>query len=516
MRMFIQLLCLLSISSVTVHAFFGGQKIKTLKSLVVTDAEYPVLPQNVVNQLVDLTTTSLLQPYLLGVILFILPIPGGFGQFGMNSIENKDKEKDGKAISAALQGGFSKLLALTNPGAISVPKGYNRFPNDNGIETLQHFLRSNSFYATALIPDGSGYKISSSDKSNRFSKYLAVMDPALDRVNAKFDSQMRLIDIRYEGGKKALKDEEANIAAAKLTWNLSYVAEIFHISLHVFHYMMTVGLMYATLEDKVLQSWAKIYAYNLDSSIDGVATELVKKDGLLIKAPAKTDLDKMLTLMRSTVSEFGNLKSSEDFKKWLFPPALLTKLQKDGHMTEFLRHESFVKDYAAELSDALKDADVVSFSKADDRLKFFLSSIGRSKSQPLCKVSNIKTWIELMAVTGLFHGQTASWSRLSFSNTFYRYVNANPKYDKPESKFAGLAAVTMNIAQKDQYVFKNKNKGPTSVIKVISKYDKLTCDIKKNYLEKSKKEEYFNEYGWIYADFYSDHFDGRSTGITYY
>ena len=115
MRMFIQLLCLLSISSVTVHAFFGGQKIKTLKSLVVTDAEYPVLPQNVVNQLVDLTTTSLLQPYLLGVILFILPIPGGFGQFGMNSIENKDKEKDGKAISAALQGGFSKLLALTNP-----------------------------------------------------------------------------------------------------------------------------------------------------------------------------------------------------------------------------------------------------------------------------------------------------------------------------------------------------------------------------------------------------------------
>lgn len=514
--MLIYLLTLFSISSVTIHAFFGGTKIKTLKSLVVTDAEYPVLPQNIVNQLVDLTTTSPLQPYLLGVILFILPIPG-FGQFGMNNIENKDKEKDGKAISAALQGGFSKLIAVTNPGAISVPKGYKRFPNDNGIETLQHFLRSNSFFATALIPDGSGYKISSSDKSNRFSKYIAIMDPALDRVDAKFDSQMRLIDIRYEGKKEALKDEEANIAAAKLTWNLSYVAEIFHISLHVLHYMMTVGLIYATLEDKVLQSWAKIYTYNLDSSVDGVANSLVpEKDGLLIVAPAKTDRDKMLALMRSTVSEWGNLKSSEDFKKWLFPPALLTKLQKDGHMTGFLTHESFVKDYAAELSGTLKDANVVAYNEADDRLKSFLSSVGSSKSQPLCKVSNIKTWIELMAVTGLFHGQTSSWSRLSFSNTFYRYVNSNPKYDKPESKFAGLAAITMNIAQKDQYVFKNKNKGPTSVIQVISKYDKITCDIKKIYLEKSKKEEYFNEYGWIYADFFTDHFDGRSTGITYY
>jgi len=516
MQMFIQILALLSISFSTttvVDALLGGSKIKTLKSLIVTDSEYPVLPQSIVDKLVDLATTPILQPYVPGYLLYNL-----FGQFGISSIANKDREKDSKEISKTLKRGFTLLLAFTNPGAISIPKGYQRFPNDNGIETLQHFLRSNSFYSTCLIPDGSGYKISSSDKSNRFSKYLAAMDPALDRVDAKFDSQLRLIEIRYAGEKVALTGDEVNIAAAKLTWNLSYVAEIFHVALHVFHYMMSVGLLYATLEDKMLQSWAKIYPYNLDSSVDGVANILVPvKDGLLIVAPSKTDRDEMLTLMRSALVEWGNLKSSEDFKKWLFSPALLTKLQKDGHMTEFFRQEGFVKNYAAELSGALKDLNAEAFTNAEDRLKYFLSSVGTSKTQPsLNKVSTIKTWIEVMAVTGLYHGQTASWSRLSFSNSFYRYINANPKYDKLDAQFAGLAALTMNIALKDQYIFKNKNQGPSTVIEVISKYDKLSCDAKKAFLEKTKKEEYFNDYGWIYADLFPDHFDGRSTGITYY
>jgi hypothetical protein len=47
-------------------------------------------------------------------------------------------------------------------------------------------------------------------------------------------------------------------------------------------------------------------------------------------------------------------------------------------------------------------------------------------------------------------------------------------------------------------------------------FDKKTTDAKAAHLEKSKLQPYFNEYGWIYSDYFPDNFDGRSAAITYY
>lgn len=516
--MYIVLSLLIAVASVSVnHALFGP---KTLKSLIVPDSQYPVLDNNVMNKLAGETSTSLIEtitaPFLPGVILFTV-----FGQFGINKIQGKSKETDGKAVSDLMQKGFSKLLGIVNSDANKVPKGYSRFANDNAVQNLEHFLRSNPFLMTSLIPDGSGYKISSTDASNRFSTVLKSLDPAVERVNAKFDSNMCLTKIWYESTSESKNEKsvvDINTAAAKLLWNLVYAAEIIHISLHIFHYLMTVGLVYGTLDDKALLSWAKTHVYNLDVSLGGVDSSLLDATkGAFIVAPVQSDRPQTLQIVRKYLSEWGKSKSSADFTQWLFAPSLLTKLRKDGHAVEFLRHESFIKDYSSALSQSLKVNDAVAYTKAEERMQSFLSAVGSSTtSERLNSVSSIQQWIEVMAVSGLLHGATGSWTRLTFTSDYYRYANNNPVYGQAESTFAGLAAVTNVLPQKDLYVFKDKSIYSPSIRETIAGFDKKTTDAKAAHLERSKLQPYFNEYGWIYSDYFPDNFDGRSAAITYY
>ena len=121
-----------------------------------------------------------------------------------------------------------------------------------------------------------------------------------------------------------------------------------------------------------------------------------------------------------------------------------------------------------------------------------------------------------MAVSELLHGATGSWTRLTFTSDYYRYANNNSVYGKAESTFTGLAAVTNVIPQKDLYVFKDRGIYSRSIRETIAGFDKKTTDAKAAHLERSKLQLYFNEYGWIYSDYFPDNFDSRSSAITYY
>jgi len=257
----VSLLFILFITFATVQG--GG---KALKSLVVPDADYPSLQQTEYDKLVKHSSTSLIEtitsPFLVGVLLFLT-----FNQFGINKIIGKSKDTDGDEVSELVQNGFLQLLRWTNSEGATVPAGYARFANDKAVETLEHFLRSNPFIASSLISDGSSYVIKSKDPSNRFSKILSFMDPTLDYVNAKFDSNMYLTKIWYEGKSRALQSTtDINLAAAKLCWNLLLVAEIIHVTLHIFNYMLTVGLVYGTLENDTCPVLVIIDGYVLGGS----------------------------------------------------------------------------------------------------------------------------------------------------------------------------------------------------------------------------------------------------------
>jgi len=515
--MHLLLFLLIAVASVSLsHALFGP---KTLKSLIIPDSQFPTLPNSVMNKLAGETSTSLIEtltsPLVPGFIRFTL-----FGQFGINDIVGKNKENDGQVASALMQKGFLKLLGIVNPDANKVPEGYSRFANTNTVENLEHFLRSNPFISTSLIPDGSGYKISCTDASNRFSSVLQCLDPAVERVDAKFDSNMCLTKIWYEGKRESENEKnmiDINIAAGKLLWNLVYAAEIIHISLHIFHYLMTVGLVYGTLKDKALLAWAKTHVYNLDVSLAGVDTALLDATkGAFTVSPVQSDRPLYLQIIRKYLSEWGKSKNSADFITWLFPPSLLTKLKKDGHVVEFLRHESFIKDYASALSQSLKINDVSAYENAEERMQSFLSAVGSSTIDRLNSVTSIQQWIELMAVSGLLHGATGSWTRVTFTNEYFRYANKNPTYGEAESTFVGLAAVTNVLPQKGLYVFKDRQIYSRSIRDTVAKFDKMTIDAKAAHLERLKLQPYFNEYGWIYSDYFPDNFDGRSAAITYY
>jgi len=487
--------------------------------LIVPDADYPTLSKADMDKLVEQSSTSLIEtitsPFILGVTAFSI-----FGQFGINKIIGKSKDTDGEEVSSLAQNGFLSLLKWTNPAGAKVPKGYARFADDNAVETLEHFLRSNPFFAASLVSDGSGYAIKSKDRSNRFSSVISVMDPTLDLVDAQFDSKLRLTKISYVGKGRELKEKtDINLAAAKLCWNLLLVAETIHVTLHIHNYVLTVGLVHATLKDPVLLKWAKAFVYNLDTAVAGVDDKLLSPtQGALVVSPSKSDHEKLVNYIRNDyLVPWGKMKKSEDFLNWLITPSLQKKLKSGNFITEFFEHATYIKGYANDLTQALKTStSPESYQTAEERLGDFLSSIG-SKKGNLCSISTFQSWIEIMAVTGLLHGHTTSWTRLTFTSDYYRYVNRNPTYTKDDAAFIGLASVTNCLTQKDKYVFNNKGAFPTRAIQeAISVYDQKTKARKEFYYNKLKNEEFLNQYGWIYGDYFPDNFDARSVAITYY
>eukprot|EP00957_Ditylum_brightwellii_P206749 15349808-Ditylum_brightwellii.AAC.1 len=83
-------------------------------------------------------------------------------------------------------------------------------------------------------------------------------------------------------------------------------------------------------------------------------------------------------------------------------------MEKAGILTEFMKHHNLVPGYAREVKEALKNTDEVKCGIAEERLKVYLKRCSGIRS----KIDSLEEWIELMAVTGIVHSCTLSYSRL--------------------------------------------------------------------------------------------------------
>jgi len=159
-----------------------------------------------------------------------------------------------------------------------------------------------------------------------------------------------------------------------------------------------------------------------------------------------------------------------------------------------------------------KGADLKSANKV---LKKFLSDCGTGVS----KVSNLKTWVELISVTGIMHGSTLSFTRLLMTQPIVNHLTTADTYGKIEMSTVVTAGATITGVDTERYVFSDKLVGKginPLILSIATKYAGKTTELKVDYWKRVSNNQDFAETRWIICDFCMDGIDGKQLTIATY
>lgn len=127
-----------------------------------------------------------------------------------------------------------------------------------------------------------------------------------------------------------------------------------------------------------------------------------------------------------------------------------------------------------------------------------------------------------MAVTGIFHGCTLSYSRVFADVDVLKWRDYADVWQATDVKFILQLLLTVCGMDEHRHVMTSS----TDVVgeeydeklqKVLEKYDQKASDYKEAYCNKIMEDtEEFNNYGWILSDFCPDGFDGKQLTVAAY
>ena len=281
---------------------------------------------------------------------------------------------------------------------------------------------------------------------------------------------------------------------------------------------MTTAMVHATV-GTALHSWAQPYVLNIYLKYKEVETLLYSKVGYLA-GPGLTgyrvsDRSKLLTVCRAMLCEWGTYTTAEEYiNNFLFPNIKPDMLVQFNILKAFRSHTDLIGKYSVAMdNEFVKDK---SYNKINSELSVFLKKTGTGVSN----VSNIKTWLELMSVTGVLHGSTLSMSRLVLTHSFM--VTNSPESDIFLARDAlWLSVITGTIlgALEDFHVFSNTlpATSPYNVNRVLLEFDAITHNLKAQYFKEiSEDPETFKNFGWILSDHGPNLIDGKQLTVTTY
>jgi hypothetical protein len=167
-------------------------------------------------------------------------------------------------------------------------------------------------------------------------------------------------------------------------------------------------------------------------------------------------------LARELLCSWGSCSTAEQFVQQMFSPSLIisggvysmkSSLAAYGIISEFQKHVALIGDFAQELTTAFKCYDKDRFSQLNTKLADSLSQCGAGVS----KILTLKSWIELMSVTGILHGCTLSMSRLVCCEEFLKRINSkNELYDSKDDSSLVLGMSTIIGVIDGRHVFTDK------------------------------------------------------------
>jgi len=426
------------------------------------------------------------------------------------------------------------LLKEIVPGLNNVSDTYKTFGGDDYATQLCVILESNPFYAAALTPRaGGGFELINYDPVRKDAPYSTRVMRTIGRngpqVNVKFS-------VKPEGGlaidgfdifEKGVKVEQASqddkYWASVVLYDLFFVAQTLHATIHIFHYVLTNALTYASEDYRRLHNWANEYNENINMKYDQVSNLLVNIEsgvGVLTSPNGLGGSAQTRELMVDNIAVWGKCSTGTEFLDHLFQSPR-KDLEAAGLLTEYFKHTDLGAGCAVSATAALEKKS----DKLDSTNAKIQDYIEQSGAWPAEKngIKTVRSLLDVMLITGVIHGGTLSMTRLSCKPEILRWRNiAEPKWTAVDAAVSRAACGTIIGAQKNKHVCGSKkiptDKGTAeditkgSLEKVLASYDRQADRLKEVYQKKIVERPDFNDVGFILTDYCTDFYDGKQVG----
>lgn len=211
-----------------------------------------------------------------------------------------------------------------------------------------------------------------------------------------------------------------------------------------------------------------------------VETLLLNDNGVLTGLSYKTKTgngEDVRKLAREVLCAWGSVKTANEFvEKFLLASISKTDQVYYGILPEFSKHVALVGEFSEKLSNAFEQYDEAKFIESNKKLAEYLSKTGPGVSS----IANLRSWIELMSVTGIMHGSTISLTR--FFVTTENLKRFNPKketYDLEDVLNLLLGASTIVGVIEDRHVFSSSLIQPTvlKTLKGTTYFDPIAANV---------------------------------------
>ena len=231
---------------------------------------------------------------------------------------------------------------------------------------------------------------------------------------------------------------------------------------------------------------------------------------LLVGGFFKGDGAKIRSLFREMLSEWGSFKTADDFLKKF----LLKNIHHDSDLLipEYKKHIALVGPMATEISNYYAEKSDVKLSEIETKFARMMRNSGKGVS----KVSDLKTFIELMSATGILHGGTLSLTRSLFRPEVLSKVSDSDVYTSEDVRGIEILSGTILGLVPDHYVFGSNMVKDKALKCILKKYDDKSTELKRAYFTKVKKSPEFKNLGWIWTDFGPDLVDDKQLTIATY
>lgn len=454
----------------------------------------------------------------------------------------------------------TQKLYIKESGSASnkLPADYSFFGNEDSVNDLTQFLRTNPFLASALIghQDGANlaFELDSTPidattplpaDSNWFKRFTNQLNnDGYVRVKARFAADLTLTYIEtFSTSKGVLKtlfrtDYPASAnpaqlqdAAAWAMFLLVYYAEVLHTTVHCFHYMMDAAICGATHSSSAQTTFFRPYLPNVAIKYFEVETLLLNHTGAIAKSIYNSNYQNVMQLIRELFCSWNHCHTAAEFvQNFLLKDVYgngLSDLQvrENGILAAFFKQTDLIPAYVTELvTEFGKEQSGKALASTNKELSNFFQLLNVPGYPTVSTMTNMNDWLHLMSVTGIMHGATLSFSRwFCTAPNMSRLVPSTTKYSDIETNAITLVTLTMMGMIDEHHVFTDQLQHnlfhplPKNVQSVLHKYEALTSDLKREYyMELQRDAANFKKNGWIISDYCPDGVDGKQLTLTTY
>ena len=554
MQFLFSILIMLILGESSLHLFDSA--ISKLRNICLPDVNLPkdenvLSGKEILSNAKELTVVSSVE---------LIKFSAGFQPIANKLIGKAKDDSDCKEIFKSAQNHFVDFAVPNNKQLL--PKDYQYFGTTN-VENLQLLLKNNPFIASALTsPSEDTFSLNINDpKTTLYSRFIGTLDKSYPRLDAVFNSDLELTSFQYLDYETSALNKSSEEAAGDLLFLLLFHAECIHSTIHIFHHINVNAIGAAAKKFPDLTPWA--YPYMANIGLKYVEVDLLllapENKGALTGGLWHTDGDKLREIQREMLCKWGSFKTAEQFtEQFIFSGLAKGAARKAGLLPEYFKHMDLISPFAQDLSDAFALRDPQKYSDANSALGIFLSQCGDGVSS----IGDIRTWVELMTVTGLLHGSTLSFSRLGLVSSLTTRIDiSGNNFTELSASFLVIAAGTMIGMIEDRHIFTSslytqtadlavgrlpQSPGDLSLLllypvklvdfirtifklgtqtyqpldalvkDVLLRYDAKSTQLKKDFFDKVSKDPKFATQGWVLSDHFPDGIDGKQLTITTY